>query len=521
MEQPRDVVVVLLDSLNRHALQCYGGTEVQTPNLDRFAQRAVRFTNHHTGSLPCVPARHDLLVGALDFPWKPWGSIEVWEDAITRLLRADQGISTMLVSDHPHLFEAGGENYHNDFGGWEYIRGGEDDPWRTRPDPSWIGAPESMPTMPSAISRRYDVNRTWFREEADYPGPRTMTAAAVWLERELEADRAPHERAFLMVDEFDPHEPFDTPERWASHYDPEWSGPRLIWPPYTTGRGGNSFGTAAPNERESRQLRAQYAAKLSMIDHWLGRIFGVIDRNDAWDSTAVVLCTDHGLYLGERGTWGKPPMAVYPEMGHIPLMIAWPGAAPATCDALTTTVDLHATLCDLFSVAPEHRTHGHSLVPLLDGTASSVREWALCGVWGREVHVFDATRTFAKAPVETNRPLSMYSNRWSTMPVRAIPQWHLVRPDGRAQLDRLPGSDSPVIRQPFDPSDDVPYWARGRFDGDLLYDHFEAEGGEVRNRADDPVATSEMTDLLVEALRAIDAPAEQFVRLGIERAGTG
>src|SRR6185503_14645557 len=110
-----------------------------------------------------------------------------------------------------------------------------------------------------------------------------------------------------------------------------------------------------------------------------------------------------------------------PEMGHIPLMIAWPGAAPGTCDALTTTVDLHATLCDVFGVTPEHRTHGHSLLPLLDGTATGVREWALCGIWGREVHVIDATRTFAKTPVTDNRPLSMSSNRWSTMPLRNFP----------------------------------------------------------------------------------------------------
>ena len=43
---PRNVVVVLLDSLNRHMLGCYGGTEFDTPNLDRFARdRATRFTN--------------------------------------------------------------------------------------------------------------------------------------------------------------------------------------------------------------------------------------------------------------------------------------------------------------------------------------------------------------------------------------------------------------------------------------------------------------------------------------------
>jgi arylsulfatase A-like enzyme len=69
--RPRNAVVLLLDSLNRHLLGCYGGREFDTPNLDRFARRALRFTRHYTGSLPCMPARHDILCGALDFLWRP------------------------------------------------------------------------------------------------------------------------------------------------------------------------------------------------------------------------------------------------------------------------------------------------------------------------------------------------------------------------------------------------------------------------------------------------------------------
>ena len=135
-------------------------------------------------------------------------------------------------------------------------------------------------------------------------------------------------------------------------------------------------------------------------------------------------------------------------------------------------------------------------------------------MWGREVHVADATRTFAKAPVEENRPLSMFSNRWSTMPIRALPGYRMPRPDDRAWLDRSPGSDVPVIRQPFDPSDDIPFWGMGGFDGDVLYDREEAAGGEFRNQAGGD-ADKEMTDLLVEALRSIEAPDEQLVRLGV------
>jgi arylsulfatase A-like enzyme len=514
---PRDVVVVLLDSLNRHLLGSYGGTEFATPNLDRLAARAVRFTNHHTGSLPCMPARHDLLVGALDFPWRPWGSIEVWEDAITHDLRRDAGISTMLVSDHPHLFETGGENYHVDFGAWDYLRGHEEDPWRSRPDPSFIGSP----TVPAAAAgpwvRAYDRSRTWFRDEADFPGPRTMTAAAGWLDGELSAERAAHERLLLVVDEFDPHEPFDTPVSWADRYDPGWEGDRMIWPPYA-----RDDGESGLTERQARHLRAQYGAKLSMIDHWLGRLLDVVDRHDAWDTTAFVVCTDHGHYLGERGIWGKPSVPVQPELGHIPLLVAWPGVRPGTNGALTTTVDLHATLCDVFAVTPGHRTHGHSLRPLLEGTATSIREWALSGVWGREVHVADATRTYARRPTSgnRNRPLSMWSNRWSTMPTNHVPGLRMAPPDGRATLDRLPGSEVPVIRQPFDPSDALPFWALGRFEGNLLYDRAECDQlGALRDHLADGDGVKEereMADLLVEALRAIEAPQEQLVRLGLE-----
>jgi arylsulfatase A-like enzyme len=97
---PRNLVVVLLDSLNRRMLGAYGGSEFETPNLDRLAARSIRFDRHYAGSLPCMPARHDILVGALDFLWRPWGSIEVWEQSVVRALdRA--GVTTVLVSDHP------------------------------------------------------------------------------------------------------------------------------------------------------------------------------------------------------------------------------------------------------------------------------------------------------------------------------------------------------------------------------------------------------------------------------------
>jgi arylsulfatase A-like enzyme len=490
-------------------LGAYGGHEFDTPNLDRFADRSVRFDRHFVGSLPCMPARHDILCGSLDFLWKPWGSIELWESAITFDARK-QGVTTMLVSDHPHLFEMGGENYHTDFDAWEYVRGHEGDPWKTVDDPSNIGAP----TIPEArraanVLRPYDRSRTWFRSEADFPGPKTMATASSWLR----ANAGRHERFLLFIDEFDPHEPFDTPEPYASRYDPDWEGPKLIWPPYAVG----PIARGEMPERDGRQVRASYGAGLSMIDAWFGKLLATVDELGLADDTMIVVCTDHGHYLGEETVegldiWGKPGVPHYEPLGHTPLFVLWPGRAPGHVDALTTNVDIHATLADLFALEPEHRTHGKSLIPLLEERATSIREWALAGVWGRQVHLIDGRRKYARAHTGENAPLSMWSNRWSTMPI-PVPAYRIPPPDDRAWLDKMPGSNVPVIRQPFEPSDQLPYWAMGARGEHFLFD-LEEDPGERRNLVGTP-AEKDVIELLRVALREVEAPAEHLERMGI------
>jgi len=497
---PKNAIVILLDSLNRHMLGAYGGAEFETPHIDRFARASTRFTRHYTGSLPCMPARHDILCGALDFLWRVWGSVEIWEDAIGYELRK-AGVVTQLISDHPHLFETGGENYHADFMGWTYERGHEGDAWKTRPDPSWAGAPSfGRGHMP------YDDSRGWFRGESDFPGPRTMSAAARWIDE----NAGHHDRFFLFVDEFDPHEPFDTPEPWASKYDPDWEGPHLIWPPYMKG----AIAGGVLSERQARQLRACYGGKLSMIDHWFGKVLDAIDRNDLAKDTAIILCTDHGHYLGEKDIWGKPGAPIYEPMGHIPLMVRWPGVEPGTCDALTTAVDIHATLMDIFGVGQRQVTHGKSLAPLLRGEATSIRNWALTGVWGREVCMVTDRWKYIRGPAGANAPLSMLSNRWSTMPTHVVDRAvAMPLPDARAFLDRMPGSSVPVIHQRWEEGDKIPFWGLGKRAPTALYD-LEADPEETRDLAGQPEAAM-LADLLGSALSELQVPRSQFERLGL------
>jgi len=507
---PKNLVVVILDSLNRHMLEAYGSTEFASPRLAAFAGQALRFTGHHVGSLPCMPARHDILVGALDFPWRPWGSIEVWEDAITRSLR-QRGVTTMLVSDHPHLFETGGENYHTDFTGWEYVRGHENDPWRTTPDPTWAGAP-ALPVERAPYHHRYDDSRTYFRSEEDFPGPRTMATAAAWIRRSAPA----HERFFLLVDEFDPHEPFDTPEPYASLYNEDrGDGPNgpsglAIWPPYLT----DAIASGRLDPERARHLRNNYGAKLTMIDHWFGRLLDAIDEAGLSDSTGVVLCTDHGHYLGEHDIFGKPAAPVYRELGSIPLLVRWPGQPPREVAALTTSVDIHATIAELFGAEVEHPTHGRSLLPLIAGTTDRVRELALFGYWGRHVGVTDGRHRYLRGCRGDNFPLSVWSNRWSTMPVQPFPDLRLPRPDHRATLRTMPGTSVPVIHQPFGPGDPLPFWAGFEApDSSYPFDD-ETDPGELENRAGER-GEAALEEALAEALHSISAPGELLERIGL------
>ena len=80
----------------------------------------------------------------------------------------------------------------------------------------------------------------------------------------------------------------------------------------------------------------------------------------------------------------------------------------------------------------------------------------------------------------------------------------------------MPGSDVPVIRQPFEAGDPLPFWARGgggAVGQHHLYD-VSVDPDEEENRAGEELAY-ELTELLRTALTEVEAPAEQLARLGL------
>lgn len=492
-----NVVCILMDSLNRHLLPTYGNPWVHTPNLDRLAKRSCVFTQNYAGSLPCMPARRDLWTGRLEFLHRPWGSLEPWDNSLPKVLKQNK-VLTELITDHYHLFERGGENYHIDFEGWEFIRGHENDPWET--------APAKLPPHTDNLSPRYWRNVTHhFHEEKDFMSPRTLQATADWLGRN-------HMQSpfFLMVDEFDPHEPFHVPPPYDTMYEKTpYRGPLFIWPGY--GR------HPEYTTEQVEHIRAQYAGKVTMADAWLGKVLDQFDRHNLWDNTALILMTDHGHFLGDHSWWGKPGCPQYNTIAHTPMFIHMPGSPlnGKRSDALTTTVDLYPTILELAGAPapnPDGPGMGQSLVPLLTGKQKKVRDCALYGWFGDRVNYTDGRYTYLRAPVRSDRgPVAMYSLRWST-----APWWNLPDPKSARMTfgQFLPWTDMAVGRMELT----VPEFTRtanqspdvGRH---LLFD-LQEDPGQERNLAGTPLER-DMAARLADAMRGCHAPPEQFVRLGL------
>lgn len=145
-----------------------------------------------------------------------------------------------------------------------------------------------------------------------------------------------------------------------------------------------------------------------MVDRWLGRFLEALDASGHAENTRVVLTTDHGHDLGARGAFGKQ-WPHFDSHANIPLFVRHPEVpGGGRCDALTATVDLHATLLEAAGADPAP-VHGRSLLPLLDGGEPAGREGLVYGTFGQGACCTDGRYTRMKSP-EAEGPLYAYSS---------------------------------------------------------------------------------------------------------------
>lgn len=484
-------IFLLMDSLNRHYLPMYGGW-ARTPNLQRLADRGVLFTNHWCGSLPCMPARREMLTGRLNFLEAPWGPIEPWDDCLPTELRLQKSTYSHCITDHYHYFHSGGEGYMNTFGSWEFERGQEGDVWR-----GLVRTPECATGRGKALFRgAYWKNRALMDTEndLDYPTPRSFQRGIEFLQRNHQEDNW-----HLHLEVFDPHEPFDCPKKYRDLFNDSWDRGFFTWPPYA------KLDPAHDDPATVEHIRKCYAGTLFMADLWLGKFLDEMDRHDLWRDTVVVLTTDHGHLLGEHGYWAKNYMMDYAELAHIPLIVCDPAAGPPRrCDALTATMDLMPTLMALHGATPPAGVHGQSILPLLRDGATAHHDAVLYGYFGKDVNITDGRYTYCRQPL----PDSVVHHH-TAMPCGFSgfqARETLAKAETGVYLPSAKGIAHYRMAHPSHRHADAPA-------GNPLYD-LQTDPRQERPQQD-PVLEQRLASRLRELLVQYEAPPCQFPRLGL------
>lgn len=515
-----NTILVLIDSLNRHALSCYEDTYIKTPNIDAFAERAWRFDNHFVGSLPCMPARRELFAGVREMMWRPWGPLEPFDARLPRLIEAggsteifgDSRYATAVVTDHYHYWEEPGNGYLQCFQSSEMIRGHELDNWQPpvpQDDdvPGWVQGIETW--LPKYPTRRYYGNVKSFESEEDFFAAKVFTAGNNWL-----MEHAATKPFYLQIESFDVHEPFHVPEPYASMYiDESLRSKYSVWPPYAD-QGFMQMYLSSTPEKGIGLLRAQYAGKVTMTDRWFGEFLKTMDDLKLWEDTVVIVTSDHGHDLGEHSKLGKQ-YPHYDTHAHIPLLIwhpAYPGNGQALT-ALTATVDLFATILDIMDVPLPRDTHSRSFLPLITGETDTHREATLYGSFGQGVCCTDGEWTLFKSPVEGEKLFSYSTMLFKTLELYYL-EWMKILDASTTSLNQ------PVDQGYFIPGAGFPQWKmpielRVYSHENFLFNRIKDPGQERNLWEEEPEQRMRMLALMRELLEKEGAPPEQFVRLGL------
>ncbi|HYQ83216.1 MAG TPA: sulfatase-like hydrolase/transferase, partial [Rubrobacter sp.] len=165
-----------------------------------------------------------------------------------------------------------------------------------------------------------------------------------------------------VVDSYDPHEPWDTPEEYVKMYD---DGPYDGKEPFSVIYGPSGYLT----ERELARMKARYAGEVTMVDRWLGRFLDTMGELGLFENTLLILLSDHGVAFGEHGYTGKPDYVLWPEVTDVPFFVRHPSGKGAgeRSDYHASTHDVAPTILGSLGVETPAQMTGQDLSALFGG----------------------------------------------------------------------------------------------------------------------------------------------------------
>ncbi|MEX0283761.1 MAG: sulfatase-like hydrolase/transferase [Paracoccaceae bacterium] len=380
-QSPHNLLVIVIDQFRADLLTGPLAAVADLPNLRRLAGQSLHFTDHHTVTVPCGPARASLLTGQYAMSHR-----SVYNG--TPLSARTPNLATELRKL-----------------GRELLLFGYTD---TQPDPT--GLPDCDPAhlsytgpIPGATEvvemreeawawlahlrgKGYDVPDT---DAADFArlykpvdgklGSRALYRAedsdtAYLTDRTLEQLDIRKSRPWsALLTYIRPHPPFVAPDPWHAMFDPA-AMPAPTLPDYdhpffeafhSSPSGRDLFWDfdGRQNAMSADQIarcRATYLGLAAEVDYHIGRVLDWLDATGQADDTMLVLTADHGEMLGDLGIWGKT--APFRTASQVPLMIRAPGVAGGTVDTPTQSVDVTPTILSALGGEVPRQMQGQSLL---------------------------------------------------------------------------------------------------------------------------------------------------------------
>ena len=365
MDARRNVLVFMADQMTPLALPFYGHPVTKAPHMSALAAEGVVFDAAYCNFPLCAPSRYVFMSGRLPSRIGAYDNAAEFQAEIPTFAHAlrNGGYRTILSgkmhfcgADQLHGFEERltTDIYPSDFN------------WT----PDW-DHPHDRKEWYHNMSSVLDAGPCVRTNQLDYDDEVVFAAERKLYEIVRDKDERPF---FMVVSMTHPHDPFAIPqEYWDRYGDEDIDLPRHMLafdeadPHSQRIRTMCQTDETPPSQEQIRAARRAYYGAISYVDDQFGRLRRALHATGLADDTIIVIVSDHGEMLGERGLWYK--MTFFEGAVRIPLVVHAPKLfAPARVSNAVSSMDLLPTFLDLTGTPPlPTQIEGRSLVPHLQG----------------------------------------------------------------------------------------------------------------------------------------------------------
>jgi arylsulfatase A-like enzyme len=341
-----NIIHIHADDHRADGLHALGNPLLVTPNLDTLVERGMTFTHCYTmGSMigaVCTPSRTMMLTGRSwqRIPGAP-GATANAKEANTFLPRVMQaaGYQTWHIGKYGNGFPAGLKEFETTI---------NDDAHGNTPETDRAHCSQRLAdgTIKFLKSRSAAKESKPFYIYIAPPVPHDPRSAEDQFHKLYDPAKIPLSLAFLPLHPFDNGEMTVRDEKLAP------------WP---------------RTEADTKQQNADYYACVTGLDYHVGRIFAELKASGEWENTIIIFSADNGLSLGEHGLFGKQNLYEFGGM-HVPLVVAGPGVSKGKSEAFVYLMDLFPTFAEFAGATVPAGVDGKSLVPILKGKETKVRD---------------------------------------------------------------------------------------------------------------------------------------------------